>query len=240
MRNVNLKDALLEHEHPSPESRLLNEVNSWLASESSRDREILQTMRQTPKQGCELPAQFAEHSTSFSVDSIRAIAVKYRLRFLPSNRFQGDIPPEALAKIKRLQNQSGKHLEEFYILAPAKKFKLGDCNEDPLLFVPLSNGKYMLVHQWGGDISWYRRWVSFPLKSWKTLVLSTLGIITALTLMMPNSFFATSTEVTYLISGRIIFFLWLNLVTAATLSFTLFTFNFTFSSQNWNSKFFNG
>ena len=240
MKNVNLKDALLHREHHTPESRLLDEVKAWLSTDITRDEEILQAMRQTPKRGEGLPAQFADRSLCFSVESIRTIAIKYRLRFLPSNRFRGEIPPEALSKIRRLENKSGKRLEEFYILAPAKKFKLGDCNEDPLLFVPVSDGKYLFIHQWGGDISWYRQWMSFPLKSWRTLILSVLTLITVFTLLMPNSFFANGTEVSYLSSGRIIFFLWLNLVTAATLSFAGFAFNFTFSAQNWNSKYFNG
>lgn len=240
MRNVNLKDALLEHEHHTPESGLLDQVNTWLSLENEHDNEILQAMRQTPKHGDGLSEQFANESTSFSVESIRAIAIKYRLRFLPSNRFQGEIPQEAISKIRRLEDKSGQRLEEFYILAPAKKFRLGDCNEDPLLFVPVNNGKYLFIHQWGGDINWSRQWMSFPLKSWKALILSTLTLTTVFTLLMPTFFFTNGAEVSYLSSGRIIFFLWLNLVTAATLSFAGFTFNFTFSAQNWNSKFFNG
>lgn len=240
MKNINLQKALYEAENRKIESGLIEQVSRWLNDEANRDADIWRALRSEDTEGTTLPPHFVESKTSFSKEAIQSVAVKYRLRFLKSHLFQGEIPQEAIVKIKQLENRSHTQLNQFYILAPAQRFQLGDCNEDPLLFVPLSNGRFHLVHQWGNDLKWYRQWLNFPLKNWRTLTITLLAATAILTLLMPNSAFSSGESMGYFNSGRIIFFFWINLLMAAVLSYAGFAFNFTFSAHNWNSKFFNG
>lgn len=239
MKNINLQEALFEAENRKIASGLIDQVSRWLNDEANRDEEIWRALRSDATEQALLHPQFVQAPSTYSIEAIQSVAVKYRLRFLKSHRFKGEIPSEAISKIKQLENRSHTPLKEFYILAPARQFKLGDCNEDPLLFVPLSNGRYHLIHQWGNDLSWYRQWLNFPLKNWRTLTFTILAATGILSLLMPNSAFSAGESMGYLNSGRIVFFFWINLLMAAVLSYAGFAFNFTFSKHNWNSKFFN-
>lgn len=240
MKNVNLRSALREVEEKKVENGLIDQVSRWLNEEESRDQEIWQALRKPENTGNALAPEFAAPNATFSLSSIQRVAIAYRLRFLDSHLFQGEIPQEAIAKIKAIENRSHTKLDEFYLLAPAKQFKLGDCNEDPLLFVPLSNGKFYLVHQWGSDLKWHRKWFNFPSQNWRTLALTLFVFTALLTLALPTGFFAGGEDAAYLSTGRLVFFFWINLLLAAILSYAGFAFNFTFSKHNWNSRFFNG
>lgn len=240
MKNVNLREALNEAESRDVEFGLINQISKWLNDEQERENSIWDALSSPSTEESTLAPFHVDPKNCFSREAIKSVAVRYRLRFLESHLFQDTIPHEAISKIKQLENRSHTNLKQFYILAPAQRFKLSDCNEDPLLFVPLSNGKFYLVHQWGNDLKWYRQWLNFPAKNWRTLGFSVLALTTLFSLMLPNSFFVTGEETAYFNSGRIVFFFWINLIMAAALSYAGFAFNFTFSKHNWNSKFFNG
>lgn len=240
MKNVNLRKALGEAESRNVENGLIDQITNWLNEEETQERNIWNALGSPADEAPALAPFHVDQKSCFSREAIKSVAVRYRLRFLESHLFKDDIPHEAIAKIKHLENRTHTPLKQFYILAPAERFKLSDCNQDPLLFVPLSNGKYYLIHQWGNDLKWYRQWLNFPAQNWRTLGITVLGLTALLSMILPNSFFASGEEVPYLNSGRIIFFFWINLIMAATLSYAGFAFNFTFSKYNWNSKFFNG
>lgn len=239
MKHINLRKELQEAENRIMQSSLLDQVEGWLNEEQERDQEIRQNLQAENPQGLLLSPHLVDETSTYSLAAIKKVAVKYRLRFLKSHLFRGDIPSEAISKIKHLEDCSLTKLSGFYILAPAKRFQLSDCNEDPLLFVPLANGKYHLVHQWGDDMKWYRKWTSFPMQNWRTMLFTILVFNLAFTLLMPNAAFAMGEETPFINSGRIIFFLWINLLMAAIFSYVGFAFNFTFSKHNWCSKFFN-
>lgn len=239
MKHINLRKELQEAENRIIQAGLIDQVLDWLNEEQERDIEIRKAIHSGNEHNILLSPYFVHDDATFSLAAIRKVAIKYRLRFLNSQLFKGEIPNEAIAKVKRLEDRSLTRLNRFYILAPAKQFQLGDCNDDPLLFVPLSNGKFYLVHQWGNDLKWYRKWAKFPLRNWFTLTLTLLVMNLSLTMLMPTSAFAMGEESAFLNSGRIIFFFWINLLVAAIFSYAGFAFNFTFSKHNWNSKFFN-
>lgn len=239
MKNINLRKELQEAENRINQASLFNQVMQWLEADLSREEQIREILRSEQHHVTTVSPHLVNQRDTFSMAAIKKTAIKYRLRFLDSHLFKGEIPAEAIAKIRRLEKKSNTQLNRFYILAPAQKFQLTDCNEDPLLFVPLSNGKYFLVHQWGKDLKWYRQLVKFPMKNWQTMMVSLLVLNLAITLLMPSTLFITGDETAFINSGRIIFFLWINLLMAAIFSYIGFAFNFTFSRHNWNSKFFN-
>ena len=91
----------------------------------------------------------------FHIDSIEKLCIKYRLRFLDTHLFKGDYPNELYSIIPELEATHETKLENFKIMAPSKLFRL-KTKEDPLLFVPIGNGYYYLIHKWGNDLKTYR------------------------------------------------------------------------------------
>lgn len=240
MRKINLRKALEAAENERQQNRLLSVVNFWLTEEAYNDNHLLQTLRSQKVKEVVLPYFTGiDRQRVFSLKTIRSVAVKYRLRFLKSPLFTGDIPHEALTKIKQLKKLTGEEVSSFYVLAPAKAFKLGDCNEDPLLFAQLTDGRFYLIHQWGNDLHPKRSMMNWPLRSLYHLGATALAFSLLLTLLLPNGFFTNEVSAAYLNSARIIFFFWVNLLLAAILSYGFFAFHITFSALNWNSKYFN-
>ncbi len=107
-----------------------------------------------------------DRSRIYSLDSIRELALDYRLRFLPSSLFISGIPEETITKVRALEKEHDTTVNSFFILAPAKSFKLKSY-DDPLLFTYLGNGLYYLIDKWGTDLSALRRisngWIYFVL-----------------------------------------------------------------------------
>jgi hypothetical protein len=110
----------------------------------------------------------------FHISDIKKICVDYRLRFLNTVHFKDNYPIEAVTKIKELQNIHDIKLEGFKIAAPMDVFKLRKA-DDPLLFAPMGNGFYYLIHKWGNDVHPFRK-----LKYWSIKNIENLGIALAL------------------------------------------------------------
>lgn len=97
----------------------------------------------------------------FHIDSIKKLCINYRLRFLDTHLFKGEYPKELYSIIPNLENDHKIQLKDFKIMAPSKLFRL-KTKEDPLLFVPIGNGYYYLVHKWGDDLKSYRKILVWP------------------------------------------------------------------------------
>lgn len=239
IKDINLLDELNFAKQNPTATSILDYVNELLEQEAKHDQNILNAIGQmSDMREIALAPWFPEKSI-YSIESIEEVAVKFRLRFLESHYFKSEIPQEAISRIKTIEKQRNITLKQFYVLAPAKHFKLSDCNDDPLLFIPLDNGKFHLIHQWGKDMRWYKKWLSFPLRNFATLLFTLLIISSAFSALMPSTAFALGSEISFFSMGRIVFFLWINLLLAAGVSYIWFAFHFSFSTQNWRSKFFN-
>jgi hypothetical protein len=239
MKDINLLNELNEAEQHPRKSSIIDWVNHLLSEESAHETRIMESIGQSGEKKITLSAEGLDQRRIFSEEAIRQVAVTYRLRFLSSHLFKSEIPKEAIQRIKQLEKASKTELTTFYLLAPAKQFQLSDCNEDPLLFAPLTDGRFYLVHQWGTDLKWYRKISKFPMQSIGALAFTVLAAALLLSLLLPTSFFDTQPDAGYFSSGRLVFFIWINLLMAAVLSYVFFAFNFTFSKSNWKSRFFN-
>lgn len=173
----------------------------------------------------------------FDISAIKSLCTKYRLRFLPTKYFKADFPIEAMRAIKDIEQENCTEIKNFMIIAPSGLFKLEDANKDPLLFVPLENNRFYLIHQWGNDLAWYRRFMAWPLKSLSKLVVTImlLSILTAS--VIPGILISSS--VNYFSFGRVVFAIWLMLSISAIVSYLWFMLNQKFSEDEWNSHTFN-
>jgi hypothetical protein len=200
---------------------------------------ILATMNKKNKPALPYEKFLAEgkEENVFSLDQIKSVCEKYRLRMLDTKYFKGDIPVEALQKVQALENETKVHFNNFYIMAPSSLFELEDAQNDPLLFVRISENKFILIHKWGTDLSWTRKVICFPMRNW----FSFLGTILAFSLVF--SFFIPAEIIKFdlrpwMLNTLLTFHIFM--FTAGALIFMGSVFQRNFSIAEWNSKYFNG
>ncbi len=170
----------------------------------------------------------------YHLDQIKRTCIDYRLRFLNSKYFKGEIPPEAISKIKRLEQEHHIEIQGFKIIAPSKLFKLQD-KDDPLLFVPIGNNYFYLIHKWGHDLHPLRKWLMWPFKGIVNLTVLVLFISYLVTLLIPQGLFSkSSSNAEFWI---IFFFMFKSL--ASVVIFYGFALGKNFNPAIWNSKYFN-
>ncbi|MEP3210354.1 MAG: hypothetical protein ABJN95_14230 [Maribacter sp.] len=175
-----------------------------------------------------------ETNKIFHIDQIKQICIEYRLRFLNSKYFKGDIPPEAIHRIKQLEKNHKLEVKGFKIVAPSKLFKLKD-KDDPLLFAPIGNGYFYLIHKWGNDLHPLRKLLMWPFKNIVNLALLVVLISYLVTLMVPEGLFSkTSTSAEFWI---VFFFMFKSI--ASVVIFYGFAMGKNFNPAIWNSKYFN-
>ena len=170
----------------------------------------------------------------YHINTIKNICIDYRLRFLDSHLFKNTIPEEAISKIKQLEKNHETVLGGFKIMAPSKLFKLKNY-DDPLLFAPIGNDYYYLIHKWGNDMNPLRKLMMLPLKNMgnSLIALTILSILT--TMVLPVSKFGPEN----LNVVKLLSFLFVFKSYCAILIYYCFWKGKNFSSENWNSKYYN-
>lgn len=173
-----------------------------------------------------------ESDRIFHESSIRQICITYRLRFLDAHYFKGEVPEEGISKIKSIENEHGISLQGFKIIAPSKMFVL-QKTDDPLLFAPMGNGYYYLIHKWGNDLHPFRKLLMWPFKSFENLIFTILLSSVFATLLVPNGLFAR--EQSFSQDIMVFFFMFKSI--AAIVLFYGFAQGKNFNTAIWQSKF---
>ena len=173
-------------------------------------------------------------SRIYHLDQIRDICIDYRLRFLDLSYFRPKLPEEATLAIAELEGAHNTRLEGMKILAPSRLFKLED-KDDPLLFVPMGNNYFYLIHKWGNDLHPLRRLLVWPFKNIANLTLCVLLFSYLLTLLVPDGLFSKNNSAA---EFWIIFFFMFKSVAAIVIYYG-FAMGKNFNPAIWNSKYFN-
>lgn len=239
---VNLEKALRgmrEERKAKIESEVvLSEFKSLFEADWEREQRIARSINAGALSGELLPAQNLPEERIYELKDIKKLCLTYRLRFLSTRHFKNEIPREALAEAKKTEEAAGAEIKAFMIAAPASAFKLEDSNKDPLLFAPLDDGRFFLIHQWGGDISAFRKFVFKPLEKPLNLLITILAVSLVLSAILPTAAFS-SAELGYLNFYRIGFFAWNVAFLSGMVSYFWFATNQKFSVNAWNDKHFN-
>jgi len=237
LQKTNIKDKLarVKAKNTIPEEEVLNEVYSILKDLDVHQQRIKKSIANG---GGALTNNFEfdllESSRIFHITDIKKICIDYRLRFLDSRYFKGEIPIEGISKIKSLEKEHEIELKGFKIIAPSKLFKLED-KDDPLLFAPIGNGYFYLIHQWGNDLHPLRKALMWPFKSIINLGFLVFAISFLVTLMVPEGLFSKSNSA---VEFWILYFFMFKSI-AAVVIFYGFALGKNFNPAIWNSKYFN-
>ena len=171
-----------------------------------------------------------ESKNIFHQDTIKKICVRYRLRFLDSNLFKGEYPKNITSIIKNVEIKHDTTLSNFMIMAPSKLFKI-KSPDDPILFVPIGNNYYYLIHKWGEEFNVFRKLLVLPFKNIDNLTIFSVLVSVVFSLLckviMPS---LTFSEVfilfLFLVKGFIFIFFYMFFLTRRN-----------FNESIWNSKY---
>ncbi|WP_378176081.1 hypothetical protein [Aquimarina sp. SS2-1] len=211
------------------------QVQAIFKKESEKEDRIIDTLENgIPIIKNDFIFDHLESSKIYHIDQIKKICIDYRLRFLDSKYFKGKLPKEALSKIKDLEKTHDIELSGFKIVAPSKLFKLENA-DDPLLFAPMGNNYYYLIHKWGDDLHPFRKLMMWFFKSFENLLILTFLVSLLVTFMVPQGLFSKESSTSEFI--MIFFFMFKSV--AAVVLFYGFALGKNFNTAIWDSKYFN-
>jgi len=217
------------------EQDILQAVHKLLDADNRKDDLILETLSNSNNTAHnDFVFDLLETERIYHIDQIKEICINYRLRFLDSKYFKGELPYEAISKIKALEKSHSTTLNGFKIIAPSKLFKLENA-DDPLLFAPIGNGYYYLIHKWGNDLSPFRKLLMWPYKSFGNLIITTILVSLLATGLFPEGVFSNKPNSTQ--AGMIFFFIFKSI--AAIVIYYGFAAGKNFNTAIWDSKYFN-
>ena len=175
-----------------------------------------------------------ESGRIYHISDIEKICIDYRLRFLDSKYFKAEIPLEAITEIKKLENQHQISLKGFKIIAPSKLLKL-DNADDPLLFAPMGNDYFYLIHKWGNDLHPLRKILMWPFKYIENFALFLLTCSFLIALLVPEGLFSPQHTTSQFF---IIFFFVFKWIGGLSIFYGV-KFGKNFNSAIWQSRFYN-
>lgn len=238
---INLEHELIQTRENTG-TKLIQQAHFLLEKEQKEEARILELLGISKDDSISfdrLEHSQLDQSKIFTLEAIQKLAIRFRLRFLPTSYYTGNYPIDAISAIKKLEKSHQTELQNMYILAPKKKFDLGDCDGDPLLFSRIGENQYYLIASWGNDLHPLRSIVLWPFRSVNTSLLTAVVFSIFFSLIIPARWmeFMNIKEV-WAIRGMVFIHFLIGFMAIGTLFMFMFFRNF--SDKEWNSKYFNG
>jgi hypothetical protein len=233
---VNLqKKLLVERNKFVSENDLLLEIKA-LFDRDENDRNIIKSKLKSESSTKQNDFDFdlLETDNIFHLQQIKNICVDYRLRFLDSSLFKNEIPEEAISKIKNLETTHNSDLGGFKIMAPSKLFHLKNY-DDPLLFVPIGNDYFYLIHKWGGELNPFRKLAVRPFRNLSSFFALLLVISMLIAFITPYDILGRVSPDIFMILS----FLFVFKSLAGIALYYCFWQGKNFNEAIWNSKYYN-
>ncbi len=168
----------------------------------------------------------------YDINTIKSVCIDYRLRFLDIKYFKNKLPNEVFVKINSLEKIHNTNIGDFKIMAPSALFRL-EKTDDPLLFVPLGNNYYYLVHKWGNDLHPFRKLTMWPFKNIWNLLITILLFSFLVTEITPLTLFTKTPNTS---SYWMLLFFMFKAIASVVLYFG-FALGKNFNPAIWNNKY---
>ena len=234
LKRTNIHDKLLREQHrATSEAAVLKWVINFIRKTPSSNQRILDNLSKNAEADItDFDFNLLDTKRIFNENSIKKICVNYRLRFLDTRFFKGTFPQEALNEIKDLEEEHQTILKGFKIMAPSKMFVLNKT-DDPLLFAPMANGHYYLIHKWGDDLHPLRKLTMWPFKSFENIIVAILLSSLIATALIPDGLFAP--EQSFSQDVMVFFFMFKSI--AAIVLFYGFALGKNFNTAIWKCQY---
>ncbi len=216
------------------ESEILAEIQAlFVENENERSGIVTKLRVKSSTKVNHLQLDLLKTDKIFHVDQIRQICIDYRLRFLESSIFKNEIPEEAITKIRIMEKEHNTSLEGFRIIAPSKAFHLLNY-DDPLLFVPIGNDYYYLVHQWGTEMNPWRKLLVLPIKNLGNFTITSIVLSILIAFIVPENNLSKSVPL-----ASLIVFLFAFKSIFAVFAYYFFMMGKNFNEEIWQRQYYN-
>lgn len=218
------------------ENLIMEEVQRIFAENDKERAKIISNLAEANSlQENNLNFEFLETGNIYHLMDIKNLCVNYRLRFLDSKYFKGEFPEEAISEIRNIEKEHNTILKNLKIVAPAKLMKLENA-DDPLLFAPIGNDYFYLIHKWGNDLQPFRKILMWPYKSFENLVFTVAVLSILLTSLVPIQWFTPNPGTAEYIFLALFIFKGVG----GFVIFYGFSKGKNFNAAIWMSKYYNG
>jgi hypothetical protein len=236
LQNIDLTNKLnyLRNKVLTEEDQLLHQAHTLLKQEQFTVNQIIENLSLYNKNFENLDERVVVADQVYSLSLIKELAIKYRLKFLETKSYKSEIPYTAVLKTKYLNELNRKEINSFKILAPAEAFLSSKTEQCTLLFAKTNEENYYLIHQWGKNLSWYRKWLYLPLQRFENLVTTVFLITLTLTLCLPTSLITLDDTADYWSGYRAATFFHLLIFNFGVTVYFTFTLAKNFSDAIWN------
>ena len=235
VNTTNLEIALRsERKKFKAETTILEEVKAiLLENEQQRDtiKEKLQVKSSTKRN--DFVFDLLETDKIFHIQEIKNVCIDYRLRFLDSHYYKNTIPEEAISTIASLEKKHNTTLSGFKIIAPSKAFLLLNY-DDPMLFAPIGNEYYYLIHKWGNDMNPLRKLAVKPVRNLWNFTIFSVVISALLTCLVPETNLSKSIPF-----APFIIFLFMFKSVIAVFCYYFFMLGKNFNEEIWQREYYN-
>lgn len=240
MDGINIEEKLKKERKLQEEVDVIDQFNEVVEREKSLEEKIIDNIYgdQDKDECTPVDLSLLDADRVFNLEQIKKICIRYRLRFLSTKYFKGDIPQEAVIKMKNEQKRLGVTFDNLKIIAPSRVFKLEDCDSDPLLFAKVAPDTYYLIHKWGNDLAWYRSFLAWPMKNFNNLGISLLVLSAIITMIMPRDLLVNHPTISVWPYRGMFFMYTLITLTGLTALYTFMLYK-NFTVNEWNKKYFN-
>jgi hypothetical protein len=228
--------ALIRRRERSRQDEVVQEARRILEGDLFSEKKILENLGRYEKRAEKLDEEDIDQEKIFSLQEIRRVATRQRLKLLGSAMYKPEIPFEALARIRELNARHRKDLKHFFVLSYPSAFEDAGCRESALLFSQTNDDGYYLVARWGRPVPWYRSLLYWPLRNFETLLATVVSFTLLVTLILPTQLITLDSKATYWSGYRAAAFMHLLIFNAGVTAYITLTFTRNFSSSVWNRK----
>ncbi|MFN3754151.1 hypothetical protein [Flavobacterium sp.] len=228
------KELLSKRRKFKAEAEILAEVQSIFTENDLVREQISQKLQQkSSTKPNQLNFDLLEADKIFHLEQIKSLCIEYRLRFLDSNIFKNEIPEEAISKIRMMEKAHNTSLEGFKIIAPSKAFHLLNY-DDPLLFVPIGNNYFYLIHQWGTEMNPWRKLMVLPIKNLGNFTITSILLSIMIAFLVPENNLSKSVPL-----ASLIVFLFAFKSIFAVFAYYFFMMGKNFNEEIWQRQYYN-
>lgn len=235
-KGIDITDELTRtrSRHRHAEDKLVSEAKRILQQDLFSDRKILSNLRQYNESLEVVDEDLVDPNDVFTLDEIKKVAVKYRLKLLDSQLYKPELPYAALMKIRQMNREQRREIKEFKILTCPNAFRSRQSSDGALLFARTNYDNYYLVLQWGNRLGWFRRLLYWPLRSFEALLLTVITFTLLLTLSLPTNLITLDAKAEYWSGYRGAAFFHLLIFNLGFTTYFTFAFSRNFSKSVWD------
>lgn len=240
MKKISVSEELLKRKIKTAkeEDAVISEVYNILNQDLLSDKKVLENLNHYKQSFEVLHEKELDVFEVYKPEIIKTIAINYRLKFLDSKHYKGEIPYEAVLKIKDLNIKFKKELKHFKILGSDEAFRKHQNSDETLsllLFAATDLGNYFLIHKWGNELPWHRKILSWPMRRFETLLASIALISLILAVSLPTRLIWLPQHADYWGTYRLGAFFHILIFNLGVTAYITFAFGKNFSSNTWQN-----